>query len=288
MIASSKTTLSLYISPFTTEKFHEIIDWKTVVKMLQSDVILKKTQVKNKFGITHEYENERKQFVELLKHGCKFAKTRKEIEKAFENNTLQSSTILPKLYHHTEKYMVDKIEVKYFYDKKKTIGRVFPCKSLSLCNFRRPIRHVLSKKHYLDIDIVNCHFKIADEIFNKQSTIKFPLLHDYVIRRDHYLQVICDYFNAGDTLEYVGKSKLNIVDDYEILKECFLIQLYYGTWEGWCNDNSLPPLLAPALLLDFKNEFNQMAEIIKTDLPDWVKLAIDLDKTKNINGTIVS
>jgi hypothetical protein len=288
MNASSKTALSLYISPFTTEKFTEIIDWKIVIKMLLSNTILKNTIVINKkSGKKFEYENERTQFIELLKKGCKFAKTRKEIDKAVETNTLQTADILPKLFHNTEKYLTDKLEVKYFYDKKKTIGRVFPAHSLSLCNFRRPIRHILAYKYYLDIDIVNCHFKIADEIFNKEK-IQFPLLHDYVVRREHYLQYLCDYFNKDDVMEYTGKKPLNIVDDYDLLKECFLIQLYYGTWEGWRDDNMLPPLKIPQLLIDFKAEFDVIADIIKTSLPDWVEMANSLNKTDNLNGTIVS
>ena len=284
-LANSKYTLVFTQTPFVSEKFHENIDWKTVIKMLISNDILRTVKIKRKFGETHIYENERKQFVELLKSGCKFAKTKKEIEKAYVSNNLLS--ILPKLYHHTEKYLVDSFVVLYFYDKKKSLGRVYPSQSLSLCCFRRKIRHILAEKKYLDIDIVNCHFKIADEIFNKEQ-ILFPLLHDYVMRRDHYLQLICNYFNDENTMEYIGQKPLNIIDDYDILKQCFLIQLYYGTWEGWVSDNGLPPLEIPPFIVSLKKEFEGLAEIIKSNNPEMVNLTKCGSAWDNVNGSIVS
>lgn len=278
-------SLSFSTSPFVCEKFYEIIDWKMVIKMLLSDKVLRTTKIKRQFGETCEYENERKQFVELLKSGCKFSKSKKEIETAYINNTL--SSVLPKLYHHTERYLVDKLEVKYFYDKKKAIGRVYPSHSLSLCSFRRNIRHVLAEQKYIDLDIVNCHFKIADELFNKEN-ILFPMLHDYVMRRDRYLQMLCNYFNDLKAMEYIGQKPLNIVDDYDLLKQCFLIQLYYGTWAGWCSDNGLPPLETPDFIVALKKEFEELAELIKTNNPEMVSITKCGAKYDNVNGSIVS
>jgi hypothetical protein len=278
--------LTLYDSPFVSEKFYENIDWKIVIKMLASDKILRIVKIKNKFGESLYHDNERKQILDLLKKGCRFAKTKKEIDNAVETNTLH--TILPKLYHCTEKYMTDALEVKYFYDKKKKIGRVYPEYSLSLCNLRRSIRHVLSNGHYLDIDIVNCHFKIADELFNKPK-IQFPLLHDYVVRRDFYLNQLCFHFNElPETLGVLGRKPLNIVDDYDMLKECFLIQLYFGTWEGWRNDNHMPPICEPLFITNLKGEFEGIANIIQHQEPEWVEIMKNTKKTQNPNGTIVS
>jgi len=56
------------------------------------------------------------------------------------------------------------IPVKYFHNTNKQIGRIYPEKSLSLCNHRRELRHHFHNGVYLDIDMVNAHYKNADEL----------------------------------------------------------------------------------------------------------------------------
>jgi hypothetical protein len=262
-------------SPFTTTTFKEFIDWKMLIKMIYSEDILRTVQIKNKFGETFSYENERNQIIAILKEGCKHSLYRKKLD-------TDLNKLLPMLYHHTEKYMSSDLQVKYYYDKKKEIGRVYPCKSLSLCNLRRGLRHHLALDNYIDIDVVNCHFKIADEIFNKDE-IKFPILHDYVINRNHYLKELGDHFKSEG---YCGGLDYQKPDDYDSLKECFLRKLYYGTYESWRNELGLPPFEAPEFIKKLETEFDGIAEIIKTNNPKWLEMVNT--KTFNVNGTIVS
>ena len=268
-------SLDIQKSTFVGATFKEFIDWKMLIKMIYSNDILRTVEIKNSFGQTFSYENERKQIVEILKAGCKHSLYRKKLD-------TDLNKLLPMLYHHTEKYMSSELQVKYYYDKKKEIGRVYPSKSLSLCNLRRGLRHHLALDNYIDIDIVNCHFKIADEIFNKDE-IKFPILHDYVINRNHYLKQLGDHFICEgycDGLDY-KKPK-----DYDSLKECFLRKLYYGTYESWRNELGLPPYDPPEFIRKLEKEFEGIAELIKSNNPKWLDMVNA--KTFNVNGTIVS
>lgn len=268
-------SLEIQKSTFLGTTFKEFIDWKMLIKMIYSEDILRTVKIKNSFGQTFSHENERKQIIDILKQGCKHSLYRKKID-------TDLNKLLPMLYNHSEKYMLDHLPVKYYYDKKKEIGRVYPMKSLSLCNLRRGLRHHLALNNYVDIDIVNCHFKIADEIFNKDE-IKFPILHDYVINRNHYLKALGDHFKSDGYCEGLDYQK---PDDYDSLKECFLRKLYYGTYESWRNELSLPPFEAPEFILKLEKEFDGIAEIIKTNNPKWLDMVNA--KSFNVNGTIVS
>lgn len=267
--------LEIQKSPFTATTFKEFIDWKMLIKMIYSEDILRTVKKQNSLGQTFSYENERKQIIEILKQGCKHSLYRKKIDSDLKK-------MLPLLYHHSEKYMLDNLQVNYYYDKKKEIGRVYPSKSLSLCNLRRGLRHHLALDNYIDIDIVNCHFKIADEIFNKDE-IKFPILHDYVINRNHYLTQLGEHFKCEG---YCNGLNYQNPNDYDSLKECFLRKLYYGEYENWRNELGLPPFEAPEFIKKLENEFDGIAEIIKTNNPKWLEMVNT--KTFNVNGTIVS
>lgn len=271
----NQLVLTTKTSSFVGEKFNEMIDWKMLIKMIYSTDILRTVEKKNKSGKTFTYENERKQIIEILKKGCKHSLYRKKID-------TDIIKMLPLLYNYTEKYMCENLEVKYYYDKKKEIGRVYPEKSLSLCNLRRGIRHHLAVGNYIDIDIVNCHFKIADEIFNKDE-LKFPILHDYVVNRNHYLTELGNHFKIEG---YCAGFDYQKPDDYDALKEYFVRKLYYGTDDGWKNDYNLPPIAMPEFVGKLEKEFDGIADIIKSNNPEILKL-VDA-KTSNVNGTIVS
>lgn len=269
-------SLEITKSTFCGATFKEYIDWKMLIKMIASTEILRTTATKNKTsGQIHTYENERKQIIEILKKGCKHSLYKKQMDKDL-------TKMLPMLFHHSEKYMLENLPVKYYYDKKKEIGRVYPERSLSLCNLRRGLRHHLAVGNYIDIDIVNCHFKIADEIFNKDE-IKYPILHDYVINRNHYLKQLGDHFKVEGYCDGLDYHK---PDDYDCLKECFLRKLYYGTYESWRNYMGLPPIESPEFLTKLEKEFDEIAATIKTLNPKWLDMVNA--KTFNVNGTIVS
>ncbi len=273
------------LSNFIGGKFKEEIDWKIVIKMLMSENILRVETRKNiKKHEEYKVENERKFMIDILKKGLVSKKIFNKLSEAVKtDNKVELKNIYTRLYNFPEKYLKPYIVVKYFYDKNKKLGRVYPEKSLSLCCMRRGLRHSLSNGLYTDIDMVNCHFQLADEIFNKPE-IQFHSLHDYVLRRKNYLQLLCNHFNEG--LEYMGRKPLNIIDDYDMLKECFLRQLYYGKYESWVKDYDLPPVSPPEWLENMITEFGKIAEIIKKENPTLLDF---IEKNSlNINGSIVS
>ena len=282
LLLQNKLTLEFpSVTCFTTETFKETINWELMIKALMTTEVLRVVKIKNKFGRTFEFENERQQIIELLKKGCKSSRTREEINHGVSNNTL--SIVLEKLYHHQSTYLNEEISVKYYYDRRKALGRVYPQGSLSLCSLRRSIRHILAVNKYLDIDIVNCHFKIADELLNKDE-IKFPHLHYYTVNRPYYLQQLCDYINQS--LEgIVYNDEWDIIKDYDELKECYLRLLYFGTFQTWCVDMGLPPLPVPDFIKDFISEFVSIAEVVRQNNPELDKL---LEDKSNPNGSIVS
>lgn len=258
-----------------TDKYQEYIDWQMLIKMILKKDILNVVEKKNKNQETFKYENEEKQLIEIVKNGCKHSLMKKKIDTNKEET-------LKLLYNHSDKYMKEFLEVKYFYDKKKEIGRVYPEKSLSLCNLRKDLRHVLANGKYIDIDMVNAHFKIADQIFNKNK-INYPILHDYVINRNYYLKILGDNFKVDGYckgLDYTNS------DDYDILKEFFVRKLYYGTNEGWKSDNNLPPIPMPEFVDKLEKELDKMADIVKENNPTMLEMVNK--KTENVNGTILS
>ena len=275
-------SLEIKDSPLLNVKFLESIDCKMLIKMLASDKIIKITETKDTCGHKKFYKNERNFIVELLKKACVNQSTRVAITKAISGNIPFHQSVFPKLFHHAEKYFKSCIEVRYFYDSKKKIGRIYPEGSLSLCCLRRELRHHLCEDKYIDIDMVNAHFKIADEIFNKNS-IRFPILHDYVMNRERYLAAVSSHFSIPGCVNLLDYKT---PDGYDEIKNLFIRILYFGKYEGWCRELGLPQIAAPKFLTTLKNEFDQIAEIIKENNPTFLEL-IPEDK-KNVNGTIVS
>lgn len=271
------------LSPLHNVVFKEVIDWKTLISMLWRNDILKVCSKKDSNGKQMWFENERNQMIQLLKLGCKYPLYRKRMDKTSNTEPEEFNAILQLLYHHTEEYMHPSIPVKYFYNKNKGIGRIYPEKSLSLCNIRREVRHHLAHELFLDIDMVNAHFKIADELFNKDA-LQFPVLHDYIINRNRYLDALGKHFYVEGYhkgLDYKNPK------DYDSLKTCFIRMLYFGDFNHWAKEMGLPPLDTPSFLVDLKKEFDTMAELILKANPKFEE-SICFEKKDNVKGTIVS
>jgi hypothetical protein len=281
-MAQTNLTVGIILSPLVKVAFKEAINWKVLISMLWRNDILRTVCKKDAHGKELWFENERKQMIQILKLGCKYPLYRKKMDKASQD-TEEFNKILQFLYHHTEQYMRPSIPVKYFYNKNKKIGRIYPEKSLSLCNIRRGIRHHLCNGLYLDIDMVNAHFKIADELFNKES-IQFPVLHDYVINRNRYLDSLGKHFVVEGFHDGLDFRK---PDDYDSLKTCFIRILYFGDYMSWVKEMGLPPLDPPQFLVDLKSEFDKMADLIIEKNPHFEEHIV-FEKKDNVKGTIIS
>jgi len=136
---------------------------------------------------------------------------------------------------------------------------------------------------YLDVDMVNAHFKIADELFNK-NTLQFPDLHDYIVNRNMYLDTLGKHFAGEGYCDGLDYKKPN---DYDCLKTCFIRILYFGDFKSWVKEMNLPPLDPQKFLLDLKKEFDKMADLTTEANPHFAEL-FAIEKEDNEKGTIVS
>ena len=119
----------------------------------------------------------------------------------------------------------NKLKVKYIMCK-YNFGRVYPLKSESLCSIRRELRHTLNyynnEVNYLDIDIVNCHPVILNEIC-KNNNLNLFYLNDYVENRENKI------------MEFINVFKIN----RDLIKQLFLIIMYNGSINNFLKKNNI-------------------------------------------------
>jgi len=270
-------------SPLADVSFKETIDSQILIKMLLSNEVLNVSSWKVN-GRAVWFENERGQVIEILKLMCKSPNHKKILDTHKKDIDALRET-LSILYHHAEVYLKPSIFVKYHFNTKDNcIGRVYAEKSMSLGCFRRELRHHIARGKYLDIDVVNAHFIIADQIFNRDR-IQFPVLREYVINRNTYLSSLGKHFAIEgylNGLDYTNETH------YDALKSLFIRVLYFGEYASWCRDNDLPDNLdPPGWLLQLKDEFTSIATLIKDANPHLLAKATSENKY-NIDGTICS
>ena len=89
--------------------------------------------------------------------------------------------------------------MKYLYKKTRPFSRVYPEGSVGLCQVRRQIRHTMCNGVYVDIDLVNSHPDILNQLFKN----KFPMLNEYVNDREKYFNLLCNHYSTfGLKLDY--------------------------------------------------------------------------------------
>ena len=179
-------------SNFTTGIFEETINWEVLIKFLFSDIILRSTAVKHDKTIVHECE--RKQAEDLLRLGMIISK--------HKHMTIDKK-LLSLYYHNIEKYLKPSIKVRYLMSKERSIGRVYPVHSLSLGSMRKALRGPLAANSYYDIDMVNCHSSLLNNVFNPPNVTKkkYPNLNAYVVDREKHFQMLGNYYNFDHKTE---------------------------------------------------------------------------------------
>jgi P4 family phage/plasmid primase-like protien len=113
-------------------------------------------------------------------------------------------------------------KVKVQYVRKFNIGRVNPLQSLGLHSIRREIRHTLAKPFYTDIDIINAHPNILEQLCNKLG-IETSYLNDYNNKRNEIIMNVMENYN-------VSKDQA---------KNLFIRIIYLGFYEKWATDNQI-------------------------------------------------
>lgn len=155
----------------------------------------------------------------------------------------------------------NKIKVKYIKDE---YGRSNPYKSYGLYNIRREIRHTISREYYEDIDIINAHPTILEQIL-KHNNIKCYYLSDYINNRDKYLNIVMDKYNIKK----------------DIAKTLFIRLLYGGSYDKWLNENNFNDKLD--IIKSFNNEMWELNKIMvdnNKELYEWIK-----NKKENFNDS---
>ncbi len=200
------------------------------------------------------------------------------------------------VYHNRFQLLKEEIKVKYIYNKKRPLGRVYPVDSLGLCQARREIRHTLSDGIYVDIDMVNAHPVILNQLFK----CSYTMLNDYVNDRDKYFGLLCDHYATfGKVIDY------KTPEGRELCKGFFIIPLlYFGSYNNWAEDNNLgiletfqqhelftayPP---PPFFNGFKEEMLEISNKLISENQLFAK-EIEFDKeeenkNENTKGSVVT
>ena len=183
-------------------------------------------------------------------------------------NDQEEMTIINNL---RKKVVRDRIKTPYKQADYK-FGRNFPLKGLSLGWQRKIPRHTLMKlAGYQDIDMVNCHATILQQLC-KSNDLACPNLDEYINNREPIL--------------------LKVIEDYKVdrdqAKKLFIILLFYGSFETWRADEDLGDIIEPnEYLTAFAKEIKIIGNTIIAENPEEVALCKKLQK-KNPKGSVVS
>jgi hypothetical protein len=103
------------------------------------------------------------------------------------------------------------LKTSYKFAKGSTTGRRFA--GVSMQGMQRELRHTIARKFYNDLDIINCHPVILEQLCAKYD-IKFPELTDYNM----------------DRLEYLKDNDLNKIDIISIINGGYYISVHRSSW----------------------------------------------------------
>lgn len=167
------------------------------------------------------------------------------------------------LIRYRRKITGNKVDVIYKFAKKCKYGRLFAQGGLSLQSFRREIRHTLAKDLYEDVDMVNAHPVILEQLCRKKAW-KCDNLTNYVKNRDVILADIQETYHCDR--DRAKKAIISIINggDHTI-------------------DNSLD------FIKDFKDEMTAVRQNVWNAEPDIVKFVEEKRERKNNKeGAVIS
>jgi len=187
-----------------------------------------------------------------------------------DSDLIRDEQELTELKNLKKKILRERLKVSYKQADYK-FGRNFAVKSISLGCKRRIIRHTLMKNLYQDIDMVNCHATILQQLC-KSNEIACPQLDEYINNRDELLQAVKEEYTV----------------DRDQAKKLFIILLFYGTFDTWKKDEELDETIEPSkYIIALTNELKTIGNTIIVENPKEVKLCEKLKK-KNPKGSVVS
>jgi hypothetical protein len=165
--------------------------------------------------------------------------------------------------------------VKYNYSKKINFGRVFPENLLSVGALRRPLRHMLCKNNYVDIDTVSSQQSILYNVC-KLNNFETPYLLQYIENRESILKQVQESYNV----------------DRDTAKELFITLTNGGNFTGWIYTYNLNSSFIPfEFINNYKNEMSNIIIQIYNDNQEFFKIIEKKNKKEektNMMGSFIS
>jgi len=177
-----------------------------------------------------------------------------------KNNEDNNELILLKKYKDTYDIKTKKFKIIYNKSKNHKFGRVYGRYGVSSINLRKKIRYTLFNDNYIDIDIINCHYQILNQIINKNK--EYILLNEYCNNRDYFINLVSKKYNV----------------DRDKSKNLFIRLLYHGSYNKWLKDNNFNENDIIDEIIKLNEEINTIYNIVKInnkDIENELKLIKD-------------
>ena len=172
------------------------------------------------------------------------------------------------LYRYTK--IIKNKRAKVIYKRKINYGRVIPEHSLSLFCLRKELRHALCHENYVDIDVVNCHPVILEQLC-KMNNLKCDNLSKYINDRENIIKQFIECFDIKDNEDNTAR---------DIVKTFFITLMYGGTFGWFIEKNNIMKSKDEKFtqyIMDLENELKGIKEIILKLNP---KLVEEVDNQK--------
>lgn len=196
------------------------------------------------------------------------------LKDTFNNPFVKYGNEKKQLLAYKQLFKNGKAKILYVRSQKIQYGRVNPYKALGLHCIRREIRHTLANDLYVDIDIVNAHPVILNQVCDKLN-IPHNLLNHYVCNRN---KIINDF---NKLYGFEGKDEFKKVSNRIING---------GSYNLWLQENELTAKFD--FLIDFHNEMKtirqQLISLNKSMYDDIAKYNATNRKEKNNEASFIS
>jgi hypothetical protein len=128
-----------------------------------------------------------------------------------------------------------RIEEKYLIDKSMFVP--------TLTHMRREVRGLLANENYVDVDFVNCHPTILEQVLAR-NMIPSPLLTEYNARRSEKMA------------ELSAHTKVSSF----VAKKLFISLIYGGSCKTWADDFGINPSKIPRFIYNLEAEISQCTD----------------------------
>eukprot|EP01031_Cornospumella_fuschlensis_P024678 gene24678-29820_t len=236
--------------------------------------------------------------MDFLKTGLK-----KKADLALVTSAKLTNVVLHKWYHNVDTTFNDHINIEYYMTCEHKSGRLYVRNNLGYLPMRLEIRHFLCRELYTDIDVVNCHPSMLDQVFKNQ----FPELRGYVLNREDYFDQLQEHYRPylgdlaewrvhGETKEHFKTLLIRILYGGNLISWVMTLMDYgkvqYSEVETYCRD----VVGWPEFCTRLKEEVTEMTRQVKEKNPwlaakeaaSYAKYSKDGSSYRNEAGSILS